>query len=104
MNWEVLGSGKTYMSLSQNRVNPSTEEPSNQMPLSSASWSSAPGMVTFLMVPITSVNCRLTNLTWSCSPCSITCDLVLSMVFTSISQLGAFYHRSSAHSLWGGKG
>src|SRR5919202_4704502 len=53
------------MSLSAIRVKPSIDEPSNQTPLLTASSISPLGMVTFLTMPITSVNCMLTNSTLS---------------------------------------
>ena len=53
---KVLGSGTASTSLSCTRLNPSIEEPSNDMPSSSAFSSSAGLMAKLLSCPRTSVN------------------------------------------------
>src|SRR5438128_589051 len=54
------------------RAKPSTLEPSNHRPCSTASSNLWNGIWTFLTMPMMSVNCRLTNRTLAVSACSNT--------------------------------
>src|SRR6266487_707820 len=53
------------------RAKPSTEEPSNHIPSSSASSNPLTGISTLFTVPVTSVNCNEMNLTSSSFTCLI---------------------------------
>ena len=62
-SWNVFGSGLASMSDSWTRLNPSIEEPSNVIPSSRASSSSAGVMSKCFGVPSTSLNHSWTNRT-----------------------------------------
>ncbi len=62
-SWKVFRSGFSTISDSSIRTNPSTEEPSKDIPwpIAFSIWDT--GMATFLTMPWISTNCSLTNLT-----------------------------------------